>query len=325
MKQVQIILVSSLSGLVLLGVIAFGYGVPASDRSLASNPTTAPRQFLQGGGTAIRTHSQIAYLLPLSEPNPFPLRLPGSEDFISSARAVLLFDTDNQRVIYSKNSQRQLPVASLTKLLTAMVVLDKLDPLAKVRVSAQYLNVDKTGADFRAGEVFTVNALVGALLVKSSNDAAYLLAAETEQITGEDFVGLMRLKSERLGLKHSHWLDPAGLNDEAYSSAEDLLILARQTQLYPLIGQVLVLPEIDLVAESGQRYHFISTNKLFGALDGIIGGKTGYTDGAGGCMLLEIKLPSVKSSLVAIVLGTDDRFAETKKLMEWAKVSFRWK
>src|SRR3989344_5403602 len=297
----RLITFSSLSGLVLLGVIAFGYGVPASDRSLASNPTTAPRQFLQGGGTVTRTHSQIAYLLPLSEPNPFPLRLPGSEDFISSARAVLLFDTDNQRV------------------------LDKLDPLAKVRVSAQYLNVDKTGADFRAGEVFTVNALVGALLVKSSNDAAYLLAAETEQITGEDFVGLMRLKSERLGLKHSHWLDPAGLNDEAYSSAEDLLILARQTQLYPLIGQVLVLPEIDLVAESGQRYHFISTNKLFGALDGIIGGKTGYTDGAGGCMLLEIKLPSVKSSLVAIVLGTDDRFAETKKLMEWAKVSFRWK
>lgn len=322
MTKWQATIIAGLAGLALLGVIAYGYNSPAVTRPLSARPATI--SVLLAAQAQAASRDQLAYLLPLSEPNLLPLRLPGSSDFIPTAKAVLLYDSGSQRLLFNYHGRQPLPVASLTKLLTALVVVDELALQTVLTAQSAYLNRDGTGADFRSGERLTVADLLKALLVKSSNDAAYILAAAMEEKTGQTFPVLMQSKATSLNLLSSHWLDAAGLNDDAYATAEDLLLLERAVSRSPLLKAILAMPQVDLIAVNGRAYHFNSTDQLLSNLAGVVLGKTGFTDGAGGCMILEVKLPQSDSTLVAIVLGATDRFAETKRLIEWAEQSFRW-
>ena len=268
---------------------------------------------------------QAGYILPVSVPNFFPIKTANITAPKLSAKAALLYDTANDKVLFSDNSQKSLPVASLTKLLTATIVLDQLTLSGSVVVSSRSYNVDGLGADFNRGEQLLVGDLIKAMLIKSSNDAAYALAQFIEMKTGRSIAEQLNAKATVIGMYQSRFSDPAGLNDDAYSTAEDLLRLVKYSKRYSLIWQTINRPEVDISSVDGRfSHHIVSTNKLFCVLPDIVGGKTGYTDGAKGCMILEIALPADDSSLLAIVLGSDDRFADTKTLLEWGRDNFRW-
>jgi len=164
------------------------------------------------------------------------------------------------------------------------------------------------------------------MLVKSSNDAASAITKAIEQKTGENFVGLMNRKARQIGMSESHFLDPAGLNDEGYATVRDLMRLARYSKNYPEIWNLLSLRSLNINSADGKFSHYFeSTNKLWTSMPNLNGGKTGYTDGALGCMIVEEDLPENNSSLIFIVLGSADRFGEVKKLSDWSKTAFRWR
>ena len=271
-------------------------------------------------------NSQRAFLLPISEPTYFPIRDTSITPPELSAKSFLIYDAINNKIIFSKDPGRELPVASLTKLLTAVIGLDNLDPRHVITITRESFNADGEGADFRLQEKFYFKDLLGAMLVKSSNDAAIAIAGAVEQKTGQEFADLMNQKAFQIGMSHSRFLDPAGLNDEGYSSARDLLRLVQYAKRYQDIQKFIGLRSLEITSADGKFGHsFASTNKLWGILSGLTSGKTGYTDGALGCMITEENLFEQNSSLIIIILGSTDRFGEIKQLSDWSKLAFRWR
>lgn len=269
---------------------------------------------------------QTAFVLPISELTYFPIRNTDLAPPALTAKSFLIYDTKNSKIIFSKDHDRALPVASLTKLLTAVISLENLDSQFPIEITSKSFNVDEEGADFRLREQFYFKDLLGAVLVKSSNDAAMAIAKAVEQKTGRSFADLMNEKAIQIGMERSNFMDPAGLNDEGYSTVKDLLRLIQYTKHYPEIQRLLGLKSLDIQSLDGKFvHHLVSTNKLWGLMPNLITGKTGYTDGALGCMIIEENLPEQNSSLMVIVLGSADRFGEIKKLTDWSKAAFRWR
>lgn len=274
-----------------------------------------------------KVDSQTAYLLPISEPNHLPVRDSSVPDPVVAAKAYLLYEVKNGKTVLAKNAQQTLPIASLTKLLTAVIALENLDLQETLTITQESHKADGETADFYLGEKLSFENLLGAMLIKSSNDAAAAIARQAEAKTGVRFGELMNQKAYEIGMLNSSFLDAAGLNDEAYSSAEDLLKLVNYSKKYSQIWKLLGMKEWVTHSVDGKLTHtFPSTNKLFQALPEIVGGKTGYTDAALGCMILEVKINPAgqESSFIAIVLGSSNRFEDTKKLIEWGKTAFRW-
>ena len=270
-------------------------------------------------------NSQTGYILPVSEPTYFPIRKPDVAEPLLKAKSFLLYDVKNAKVLFSKDPQKALPIASLTKLLTAIVSLENLSPETVIEIGPESMNVDQEGADFYLKEKFYFQDLFKVMLVKSSNDAASAIARAIEVKTGTSFADLMNKKALQIGMNNSRFLDSAGLNDSAYSTVEDLLKLARNARRFEEIRESLAEQTVDVFSiDKKLKHHFISTNKLFGILPDMVGAKTGYTDGALGCIILEEALLSSETSLIAIVLGSTERLEDAEKLVNWGKSAFRW-
>src|SRR3990167_1951574 len=159
-----------------------------------------------------------AYILPIAGPNYIPI--PDS-DFPRpqvSARSAVVYDTKSARFLYDENSNTKLPIASLTKVLSSVIVLENLNLDDIVTISERSIKVDKEKQDLYLGEKLSVRNLLKLMLIESSNDAAYALAnyAEEKRL---DFTGEMNLKAKALNMRDSFFNDPAGLDDSAYSTA----------------------------------------------------------------------------------------------------------
>lgn len=308
----------------VLSVLSF-YVVFAGPLPETELPHLDQSAFLSSQGQNL--NQEGAFLLPISEATYFPIR--DTEVAIPelTAKSFLVYDTKNEKVIFSKEPGRALPIASLTKLLTAVVSIENLDPQEIITITSDAFNADgEGGADFRLQEKFYFKDLLGAMLIKSSNDAALAVAKAVEQKTGENFAVLMNRQARQIGMEQSHFLDPAGLNDEGYSTTGDLLRLVKYSKKYPEIWSLAGRLSLDTASVDGKfKHHFESTNKLWGNLPDLIGGKTGYTDGALGCMIIEENLSEQNTSLVIILLGSTDRFGEIKKISDWSKTAFRWR
>lgn len=317
MQAKLVILTTVVALLAFLSVYGvYGY------RELPADLTT-DQTFLADSTTA---RLQTAYILPLAQPNYRPIYLNGSPNPALTAKASLLYDTRYGKVLWADQTSQTLPIASLTKIMTAIIVQERLDPQKMVKIEPDMQRVDGESADFRLGETLYVKDLLAAMLVKSSNDAAIALARTVEDQTKRGFKDLMNQKAQNLGLIHSLFFDPAGLDDAAYSTAEDLLQMVLAAKRYPLIWYWLRQPAVQITSADGQFTHFFSTtNRLLDGWPEVLGGKTGYTDGALGCMILEVELADENSSLIAIVLGSSSRFEDTRALIEWGKTAWRWK
>ena len=259
---------------------------------------------------------------PKVEPNYFPIRDFNIPDPDISARAAILYDRKSGRFLFEANINEHLPIASITKLMTAVIVFEKLDLNRIVNVPVESLNVDGSGADLYADEKLYVSDLLKMLLIESSNDAALVLAGRAKE-RGIDFVLEMNKKALELGMINTRFNDPAGLNDEAFSTASDLIKLVNYTRKYGILWDIMGTKSLDIASIDGKlKHHLVSTNKLFGDVSPIIGGKTGFTDGAGQTMMLLVSHEG--SELLTIILGTEDRFGETEKLLDWAQLAHRW-
>jgi D-alanyl-D-alanine carboxypeptidase (penicillin-binding protein 5/6) len=245
---------------------------------------------------------------------------------IVNAKSALVYDLGSGKVLFEKSAHTRRPVASLTKLATALTVREHFDLTEIVTVSENAAAQPPAKVWLRPGEKISVEALLNALLIESGNDAAIALS---EHFPGgqTEFVKAMNIKIESLNLKNTHFANPVGYDDEAgqnYSSAYDLAIIGNAVLSDPVLQAIvgthrrIVTDEIQSVA-----HPLVSTNILFNSYLNIQGLKTGSTDAAGECVAAIARLES-SHEVLAIVLDSPNRFQEAKNLLEWANRNFRW-
>ena len=231
-----------------------------------------------------------------------------------SAKAAIVVDGDTGQVVFQKNADEKLPMASLTKLATAVIVSENLDLKEKIKISQSAVAQDGVAGGLKEGEEFTVEDLMKVMLIVSSNDAA---TAFQEHLAGMnlDLIGLMNKKAEELGMRDTRFANVAGLDEEGhYSTARDLAKLA--SYVLRKNGTVLgVIAQKQSTVRSLNKnisHYLLSTNQLLQKNNPeILGGKTGFTKNAQGCMISVLK-----SGKVIVVLGSQDRFGETERLID---------
>jgi len=223
------------------------------------------------------------------------------------------------KILFEKNSQKRLPIASLVKLMTALVVLEKYDLSKKVVIDKSIMAEEGEQGNLKLGEVLSVKNLLYITLIESSNRAAYAIS---EVVGKDEFVALMNKKAKNLGLLNIYFKDSTGLDAGSYSTVQDIAKLSEYLFLnYPLFREIMGLKEFNLYLDNGLFHHkLINTNKLLGEVPGVILGKTGWTDFAKGCFMviqdLSLKTGSHKY-VIHVVLGAKDRFGEMKKLINY--------
>jgi len=267
---------------------------------------------------------ELEKLLPVKKKDYPELNLEADSVF-----SLLVKRDKSQRVLFEKNSEKPLPIASLTKLMTANIILENYDLNQLIEINSQADNEEGKTGFFKKGEVFKVKDLLHSFLIESSNDSVTALVSS---IGEEAFVDLMNMEAKRIGLENTSFFNATGLDPDSekdkpnLSTAKDLALFAYYLfQNQPLIFEISSIPEEDLYYLNGVFHHkLINTNKLLNEIPGIIGGKTGWTPQAKGCLLLVMRSPKNKGIIINVILGSPHRFEEMKKLIQWLKESYRW-
>jgi len=274
---------------------------------------------------ATEDNESQSYVYPITVPNYIPILNSSISRPQINARAYLVYDTHSSRILIEKNIKERLPIASLTKILSAVVALEKFSPEDIVSITEASIKVDGEKQELYLGEKISLRNLFKLMLIESSNDAAYAVANFAKE-KGINFIKEMNTKAGALGMSNSIFTDPAGLDDSAYSSAEDLIRLVEYSLNYQEIWNISA--EKTAIVESTDlkiKHSITTTNRLLGFLSDIIGGKTGRTDGALECLILITAVPNYPSKIISIVLGSNDRFGDTQKLIDWTRTAYRWK
>ena len=190
------------------------------------------------------------------------------------------------RVLFAKNPNLKLPPASTTKLVTAMVVLDRADMSDTVTISEAAANVPSLKeTKLKAGETLTIETLLYAALIRSANDAAFALA---EVVAGSEkkFVQLMNRKAVAIGASNTRFINTTGLPGKGqHTTAYDLSKIMRYALKYPVIREIIGKKEAEISTEQGRTIALENTNKLLWSDNGAVGGKTGYTKAARHCFV----------------------------------------
>lgn len=253
---------------------------------------------------------------------PIPVLKEGVARPTLTARAVYAMDVDSGVTLYEKNADERLLPASTTKIITALVALDYY-PLDKV-LTVGSLNVDGQKMRLVPGERIKVADLITGLLVYSANDAAEVLAQNYEG--GKvNFVNDMNRKAKEIFLRDTLYRNPAGYDEEGqFTTARDLARLAAYAMKYDFFAKTVARKEAYAESVDKKFKHKLTNlNQLIGEVQGVLGVKTGWTEKAKENLVTYLERDGKK--IMIVVLGSDDRFGETQKLIDWIFSNFTWK
>lgn len=269
------------------------------------------------------TPEQIS-LNDLPKPN---ISLPKSEEKPTSAfaRSYILMESDSNYPLAEKNADTPVAIASTTKIMTALVALKHYKLDETVTVSKTAATIAGSEIQLLTNEKMSVQNLLYALMLNSANDAAYALADHSGSI--DTFVGWMNEEAQLLGLKNTHYKDPAGLNDEGRSTPRDLAVLMDYALDNEMFQKLVQTPEhIIWSADNQYKHELENSNRLIKAdeplfLSQSIGGKTGFTYEAGHCLVAAAEHNGKR--YIAAVLNTneysnDASAKEARRLLSWA-------
>ena len=250
-----------------------------------------------------------------------------------SAISVWFNHRGEQKILFQKNASEKLPIASLTKLMTALITLETYNMDKELIITEQAIKQPEEKGNLRAGETLSVENLLHITLIESSNDTAYALSegktvSQAEYIGKEKFVEMMNFKAKNLGLENTLFLNPTGIDEDEpenylkhYSASQDLVKLSKYIfNDYPQIFEISTKTSYEIFNPDGTLHHFIAANTNGLLLEPewqneIIGSKTGWTPKAQGCLLVLVE--EKKGYTINIILGSEDRFGEMKKLINW--------
>lgn len=243
-----------------------------------------------------------------------------------SAKSSVVIDVGTNAILYSKDMKRKMPIASLTKIMTAIIALEKMDMNEKIVVSDNALKAAGKRDGLFSGEEIVAGDLIRIMLVNSNNIASEAIAEHVGGST-KDFVNLMNKKAKLLGLENTRFFNPSGLDgeEENYSNAFEVAQMFDYSQRYPEIWEILKIQKAQVWSADKKTKHFLkSTNRLLGKLSNIEGGKTGFTDDAGECLVLMIGDPKDGHKVIAVVLDSKDRFSDAEKMIKWIFDNYKW-
>lgn len=235
---------------------------------------------------------------------------------IVPAHSILLKELRSGRVLYEYDSEKRLSPASLTKIMSALVILEQGRLADQATVSKNAARAPKTHLRLRAGEVFRLEDLLKAMLIVSANDACL---AAVEHVGGDEaqFVMLMNAKAAALGLTDTHFSNGCGFDGpDHYSTAEDLAKLS-EAALQNAVFRELVREEREIITPiSGHRAYVLhNTNRLLGRIPGVEGVKTGFTSKAGRCLIAKVSQNG--SDLLLVILNSNRRWNTAKSLIDY--------
>lgn len=251
-------------------------------------------------------------------------------DFQTTAKSAISvfvpFEGQDQ-ILFEKNPETSLPMASITKLMTANVVLKYYNLEEKIKVSQEAVEKQGDMGQLEAGKTFSVRYLLYPLLMESSNDAAFALADDYPGISESEFVSYMNSEADSFGMEDTVFYNSSGLDPKKtenknhinISTAEDLVRMTKNLLGQNLIWEILAKEEYS---EYGPVLKNI--NQLLGVVPGVVGGKTGFTFKAGECMVLLTKAPKNKGYIISVLLDSDNRFREMERLAKWVKEGYNW-
>jgi D-alanyl-D-alanine carboxypeptidase len=247
------------------------------------------------------------------------------------AEAAFVWDVREQRVLMERNSDTALPLASITKLMTALVAYELLEDESKVNITIDAIKTDGDSG-LSDGETFSLHDITDMVLIASSNDGAEALAAQAgSAVKGAVdperlFVHAMNIRAEELGLTNTRFMNATGLDMSeeeagAYSSARDVALLMEYLIMhYPQVTKLTTIDKTRIYNEQGNYHEVENTNVVVGDIEGLIASKTGYTTLAGGNLVVAFDA-GLNRPIVAAVLGStfNERFTDILALTAAAR------
>ena len=241
---------------------------------------------------------------------------------IINARHAIIYDRNSKEAIYNKNISEKCKMASTTKIMTAIVVIENTNLTDLVEVSSKASSTGGSRLGLSKLDKITVEHLLYGLMLKSGNDAAVALAENTGGNV-KNFASMMNSKAKTLGLLNTNFVTPHGLdNENHYTTALDLAILTDYALKNDIFSKIVKTKNYTVLINNNPK-NISNTNELLGTFDGIYGVKTGFTNGANRCLVTACKRENL--DFICIVLGCDtkkDRTKDTIKLLSYAFNNF---
>ncbi len=233
--------------------------------------------------------------------------------------SVLVSQNGQEKILAAKNVNTKLPIASLTKLMTAFTALDIYQPSLEIQSTRKAVLTEGVAGNISPGEIFQLSDLIKIMLIESSNDAAESLVSP---IGDKAFVQLMNFESKKLKLKRTHFVNPTGLDPQNsqkngnVSTAQDLKDFVKYLIFHqPKILDISRHKTLNVISKSDILHRLSNTDILLNEFPNVFGSKTGYTKKAKGCLILVLKTHQKNTFLVNIILGSDNRFEAMRELI----------
>jgi D-alanyl-D-alanine carboxypeptidase (penicillin-binding protein 5/6) len=266
----------------------------------------------------------ITFLLSFAAAIPSVSAKEKGSQLIENARSAILIERDTGTVLYEQNSDEKLAPASMTKIMTMLLIMEaldkgKLDMKEKIRTSEYAASMGGSQIFLEPGEEMTVEDMLKGIAIGSGNDASVAMA---ERIAGseEAFVEMMNKKAKELGLKNTKFQNTTGLPEkDHYSSARDMAIMAKELLKYPEITKFTGTYEAYLRENTDKKFWLVNTNKLVRFYPGVDGLKTGFTAEAKYCLTATAKKDGMR--VIAVVFGAPtakERNAQITKMLNYA-------
>lgn len=237
-----------------------------------------------------------------------------------NSRAAIIFDRKSKAIIYGKNVNQKRAMASTTKVMTAIVALEKGNLNDTIEVSKKAASINGSKLGLKTGDKISLKDLLYGLLLRSGNDAAIQIALHLGGSI-EGFAQMMNDKANELGLKNTHFVTPHGLDDENhYTTAYELALLTDYALNNKEFAKI-VSTKQTVITINSKPVTINNTNELLGNLEGVNGVKTGFTNNAGRCLITSITRNNF--SIITIVLGADTKKFRTKDSIELIEYNYK--
>ena len=241
-----------------------------------------------------------------------------------NSRAYVVIDRKSNTVLVGKNENQKKKMASTTKIMTALIVIENCDLSETVEISKKSASTGGSRLGLKTGDKITVYDLLYGLMMRSGNDSAVALAEHTAGSISS-FADLMNQKAVELGLSNTHFVTPHGLDeDEHYTTAYELALLSNYAMNNEIFAKIVGTKNYTITI-NGYPKTLTNTNELLGSLNGVYGIKTGFTNGANRCLVTCCKRGEM--DLICVVLGADTkkyRTTDSIKLLEYSFSNFKY-
>ncbi len=265
---------------------------------------------------------------------PYPEKIKSGNTEIDASAAISVFwDGNQKRILYDKNIDKQLSIASISKIFTALLVYEEYDLNAPINVTQKDIMTNPGLSDLRIWNDTKIGDTLYPLLLESNNSIANALAMQDNRFLEKGFVKEMNKKAKEIGLSNTSFINPSGLDERGganMSTAREIYKTAKYTLENSDLFSIMNTPSYRVYSYDKSLYYVtINTNEFLFSRDKewknrIVGGKTGWTLSAKGCLLMVIESPQEKGYIINVVLGAEDRFQEMEKMIDYIHKSYKF-